>query len=689
MPDPFLAYLRSPSRRTYTRFVAAYAPVLTRVAMRIVRSSDLADDVVQDVFVRLAEEKKAPDDIDSPRAYVLRAAYNRSREILRQEKTRSNREAEAAGATDRTPLGPAQEAEAREAVERVYAAIGELPIEYRLTLHLRAIEGLSYAEIARVLGITAGTVASRMHRARELIRQSIGVAAFAVVWSALDRARAEGWFPGSGAATPCDLGSRLLRAGVIALVLLSLAGVAGVVRLVWTEPFSAEGARPDSAALTRSRSAARSKSSVSRSSPPERSPATDTGRSPESIVDSDKEEAVLFPRENALRFVAAIPLAIAAVGARGEAQDDARVEFRIGSVVAAPGETFSLPIRISSSDPVQGFSAALDFDEGLLAAESVDIEFLRDEGWAWHFLEVDNSNTVPGGDGVDEGFVVASGVWSFFNPELVLPVGEGADVVRVGFRVRDDAERGVTPLRFVDGASTREPQTGEVIVYDNLGTINGEGHPPRRVDGSVTIDGPPIPPSGEPPERRYSFGGLGSWAPMLEGTAELMLVAAAPAGDVDADGHADVLLRYAARDAATSSDDLVVILYGSAESVRSVDVFASSTRKSTLRVSSVRRGNVASNDIAMFLDGDADFDGDTVADVVIGTLAPAPSGTRALSALSRPLSALEPLYRPAIAEPALPQRALLCTSSRHLTRSWRIDGRTRSSTLPRPCARTG
>jgi len=72
---------------------------------------------------------------------------------------------------------------------------------------------------------------------------------------------------------------------------------------------------------------------------------------------------------------------------------------------------------------------------------------------------------------------------------------------------------------------------------------------------------------------------------------------------------------------------------------------------------------------------------------LIGTLAPAPSSTRALAGLSRPLSALEPLERRAIFALELPQSAPLCTANPHLTGPWRTDGRARSRTLARLSAR--
>ncbi len=55
----------------------------------------------------------------------------------------------------------------RQTVERVQRALGELPVDFREVIVLRELEGLSYKEIAGVIGAPIGTVMSRLARARE------------------------------------------------------------------------------------------------------------------------------------------------------------------------------------------------------------------------------------------------------------------------------------------------------------------------------------------------------------------------------------------------------------------------------------------------------------------------------------------------------------------------------------------
>jgi RNA polymerase sigma factor (sigma-70 family) len=69
--------------------------------------------------------------------------------------------------------GPEETASGEEEKRRVAAAVAALPVELRTVLVLRAVEGLSYAEIAEAAGIPAGTVMSRLSRARERLAAAL------------------------------------------------------------------------------------------------------------------------------------------------------------------------------------------------------------------------------------------------------------------------------------------------------------------------------------------------------------------------------------------------------------------------------------------------------------------------------------------------------------------------------------
>jgi RNA polymerase sigma-70 factor, ECF subfamily len=67
-----------------------------------------------------------------------------------------------------------QHAEGNDTVQRVRAAIAELPPKQRVVLALRELEGLSYDEIAAATGVPTGTVMSRLFHARRLLAEKLG-----------------------------------------------------------------------------------------------------------------------------------------------------------------------------------------------------------------------------------------------------------------------------------------------------------------------------------------------------------------------------------------------------------------------------------------------------------------------------------------------------------------------------------
>jgi RNA polymerase sigma-70 factor (ECF subfamily) len=73
--------------------------------------------------------------------------------------------------------GPEDAVSGIEEKRRVAAAMADLPAELRTVLVLRAVEGLSYAEIAETAGIPAGTVMSRLFRARRWLLAALNARA--------------------------------------------------------------------------------------------------------------------------------------------------------------------------------------------------------------------------------------------------------------------------------------------------------------------------------------------------------------------------------------------------------------------------------------------------------------------------------------------------------------------------------
>jgi RNA polymerase sigma-70 factor (ECF subfamily) len=168
---PDEAFLLARARRgdasAFEEIVRLYQRRVYGVALRIVRAHDVADDVTQEAFLR-AWRSLERFELGRPFGpWVCRIAANLAVNHVRSPRAREEGLPEAHAETrsrEPGPLGALLDAEGARVLE---AALAELPQEQRAVLVLRAVEELSYAEIAESLGISAGTVMSRLYRARE------------------------------------------------------------------------------------------------------------------------------------------------------------------------------------------------------------------------------------------------------------------------------------------------------------------------------------------------------------------------------------------------------------------------------------------------------------------------------------------------------------------------------------------
>lgn len=138
-------------------FVADARPWIYRLALAIVNSPDLAEDVAQIVLLKLNHHRHRLRQVENVRAWVRRVVVRASYDAL----TRGG---------DPSPL-PVSEASDPTTVVAVELVLGRLSPEDRLMLALAHFEDLSYEEMSDALGIPMGTVASRLNRARAAFRR--------------------------------------------------------------------------------------------------------------------------------------------------------------------------------------------------------------------------------------------------------------------------------------------------------------------------------------------------------------------------------------------------------------------------------------------------------------------------------------------------------------------------------------
>ena len=163
---------RARSEIDLAALVETYSALLFRVAHSVLRSRVEAEDVVQDVFVRVLEHRHSLVDVRDMRVWLVRIAWNLAIDRRRRIRPEQMDDLFAASLAGRSV--PADEAldEARR-MQAVLREMERLPKGERHVLLLSAIEELGTTEMALVLGRSESAVRALLFRARTRLRKRL------------------------------------------------------------------------------------------------------------------------------------------------------------------------------------------------------------------------------------------------------------------------------------------------------------------------------------------------------------------------------------------------------------------------------------------------------------------------------------------------------------------------------------
>jgi RNA polymerase sigma-70 factor (ECF subfamily) len=162
--------------RAFEQLFARLAPRLHRFFQRSFRAEATADDLLQITFLKLhkARDTYKPDMRVAPWAFAI-AARVRLDEFRKRKRLAEDGDEEALARADE-----ARAAETRDeggidgdAADAVRRAVDALPESQRVVIHLNRFEGMTFAEIARVLGTTEGAIKLRAFRAYGALRAAL------------------------------------------------------------------------------------------------------------------------------------------------------------------------------------------------------------------------------------------------------------------------------------------------------------------------------------------------------------------------------------------------------------------------------------------------------------------------------------------------------------------------------------
>lgn len=160
--------LRASDHAAFKTLYYRYFEALYRFLFRHTREEQLAQDLVQEMFTRVWQNREKLDPQQSLKAYLYRIGYNLAVDQLRK-RTHRPESLEAENAYE-----PSDSHEDQfDLREKMQAAIASLPEPLRMVFMMSRFEEATYAEIAEALGISIKTVESRMSKALKELREKL------------------------------------------------------------------------------------------------------------------------------------------------------------------------------------------------------------------------------------------------------------------------------------------------------------------------------------------------------------------------------------------------------------------------------------------------------------------------------------------------------------------------------------
>ena len=157
------------SRRTeefIAHAMADWGDAVYRLALGQTRSKADAEDVYQDVFMRLYSDTTVFTSDEHLKAWLIRVAINRCHQLRRT----ASRHRTQPLPDDESLLPTSPAASEALLANDVWRVLGTLPQKYRAVVHLHYVEGYATEEIAEILKCRPATVRSRLHRARAQLK---------------------------------------------------------------------------------------------------------------------------------------------------------------------------------------------------------------------------------------------------------------------------------------------------------------------------------------------------------------------------------------------------------------------------------------------------------------------------------------------------------------------------------------
>ena len=159
-----LESLKKEDRSAFRELFDAYYDALILFANHLLNNAEAAEDVVQDTFIQYHTYKKEFDTEEHIRAWLIRVAINKAKNITRSfwHRNKCNLEEYMETLTFETPES-----------ETLFDTVMKLPEKYRSVLHLFYYEDYTTQEISDILHLSVNNVKTRLSRGRALLKETL------------------------------------------------------------------------------------------------------------------------------------------------------------------------------------------------------------------------------------------------------------------------------------------------------------------------------------------------------------------------------------------------------------------------------------------------------------------------------------------------------------------------------------
>ncbi len=166
-------------KSAFKKIFTSYYSRLLWFADRYVKSRDIADDIVKELFIELWQKRSHIKLKSSLKSYLYTATRNRALNFIRQSHSYRNHallqsfEEEELYLVHTKIKNPSELAEHKELEEAVKEAVESLPERCRLVFTLHRNQGFTYSEVAELMEISVKTVENQMARAFRILRDQL------------------------------------------------------------------------------------------------------------------------------------------------------------------------------------------------------------------------------------------------------------------------------------------------------------------------------------------------------------------------------------------------------------------------------------------------------------------------------------------------------------------------------------